>query len=255
MISIAHDSSLISYRSQKRPVCPHNGWEPHLNCDDCVDHPLTQHNTDPCCGVWVKTPLQYLLLSYLHKNMHYPSHLPHVPMMQKETDTKVDKKYQSVRHILGCICPSGLVPVTAILNWIIWLVIVSGNPWVFWEQPIPNPSKTHTPIKGMGFSQVRVWVLLGHAGMKTCMGWCNRWACKSLQLYTYWYKAYATVTVMDLADQRILDMSKCYGYNVVSEFDGSGWMRLQQPSRDRWRGGIKGALCIVQGRNKDKTKV
>ena len=39
--------------------------------------------------------------------------------------------------------------------------------------------------------------------------------------------------VMDLADQRILNMSRSCGYNVVSEFNDSEWMRLQQPSRDR----------------------
>ena len=41
---------------QRWPFCPHNGWEPHSNRDDRVDHPPTQHNVGPSRGVWVKTP-------------------------------------------------------------------------------------------------------------------------------------------------------------------------------------------------------
>ena len=46
----------------------------------------------------------------------------------------------------------------------IYLVIVLGNPQVFWEQPVPNPSKTHTLVKGTGLNRFRcrfewvVWV-------------------------------------------------------------------------------------------------
>ena len=31
------------------------------------------------------------------------------------------------------------------------LVIVPDNPWVFWDQPVPDPSLTRTLVKGMGF--------------------------------------------------------------------------------------------------------
>ena len=31
------------------------------------------------------------------------------------------------------------------------IVIVPGNPRVFWDQPVPDPSKTRTLVKGTGF--------------------------------------------------------------------------------------------------------
>ena len=48
------------------------------------------------------------------------------------------------------------------------LVIGRGNPQVFLDQPILDPSKTCTLCQGYGFSWVQVW--LGCTGMQTCRG-------------------------------------------------------------------------------------
>ena len=60
--------------------------------------------------------------------------------------------------------------------------------------------------------------------------------------------------VMDLMGQKILDVSRFCGFNVVSEFSGSEWMRVQQPSRDRCRGGNKGALWLCKVKTKSRLR-
>ena len=55
--SKAQDNSLISYRYQGQPSCPHNGQENHTNWDDHVDHPRP-NITPPPTAAFGSNPLQ-----------------------------------------------------------------------------------------------------------------------------------------------------------------------------------------------------